>query len=175
MKDLAQEHTAFIEDSKVLLSEVQLLTGYPGWPEMAHILQAKPSIEYVEGPKAANDKTSAEIAKWSEKWNTSWEELHAKYRSLVERSQMLEKRRLALAGRENKFWKVQRERAVKDLLNLLKTYPEERTKVYESLTETEREWERKRQVVQYLYGIGPLGLYEQRYSDKELLELIGER
>ena len=84
----------FNQNAKALATETTLLRNHPGWPEMARIIAARPSITYLEGESAAHRKTLLAIREWSEKWGASGETVHMRYLELARRSAFVEERRL---------------------------------------------------------------------------------
>src|SRR5436853_6934520 len=76
-----------------LAAEVNLFCQHPGWPQMAEILTARPSLEYVEGSNAAARKTGQALEAWSRKWQHPSDATLARYRGLKERSGLLNQKR----------------------------------------------------------------------------------
>ncbi len=63
---------------------------------MARILNAHASIEHLEGKDEAKRKTEASIGRWEQKWQVSSQVILGNYSQLVQRTNELEHRRVAL-------------------------------------------------------------------------------
>jgi hypothetical protein len=99
---------SFAGRADALIQECELLQNHPGWEDLAHILRANASIEYVEGADVAKRKNASQLAGWSRRWHTSAQVILDHYNALVTKSASLdeeEQRLRATAEVHRESWK----------------------------------------------------------------------
>lgn len=164
-KEILNSQWKLLAEEDNLVSEIELLTNHPGWGDFTLIIKAAPSIAYLEGEEASLKKTKQTITSWSEKWNAPGEELYRRYLVLASRSKALYTKRVDLYGKEIENIESNHREGLKIAAQT------NDSNIAAQMEQTENEFRgrslRRASVMNNIFGIGPLGLYERRISKEE--------
>jgi hypothetical protein len=94
-----EQSRQFYTDVQSLLQKTKALNDHPGWADMERIISGVPSLQDPEVDAFKVAESMPEMVEWSRRWNEPWEELFLRYISLVDRSSIMEAKRLALRGK----------------------------------------------------------------------------
>lgn len=94
-----EQSAAFYAQFGEIQQEIKEFCGRPGWAEFEQVLLEYPSLRDVDNEIEITPEIEARLIAWGEKWKTSWREMLADYRGLVDKCIIMEAKRLATRER----------------------------------------------------------------------------